>query len=827
MKNFKISIIQYLVKTFRPSSNYLKVSFILLIIGVASWSIEAQTNLALHKKASQSSTYKSPFEAGLPRAAVDGNADGRWTSKSVSHTDGNGTKNPWWTVDLGKVYDISEIQIWNRTDCCKNRLNNMKILVKNTPRNDSWRRYTPSNHKYREGERYPLSFKRNAKARYVMIQLETPNGILSLAEVKVLGEKTSRIVTESSSVRSTAGQGNLALHKNASQSSNYTSILGLPNAAVDGNTDGRWTSKSVTHTNGNGTKNPWWTVDLGQVYDISEVQIWNRTDCCKNRLNNMKILIKNTPRSDSWRRYVPSNHKYRQGERYPLSFKGNAKARYVMIQLENPRGILSLAEVKVLGKKPRQGNQPSRIVAEPDAILTNNTIPVCWETSGWTEEKKWVKDAIEESWEAFANLNFTGWTTCANTSNGIRIKIDDNALNSPHVEEFGKKLNGVQSGMVLNFTFKNWGAGYLKNRKISIESIAMHEFGHALGFQHEQDRSDVDCGCEWAEKTGSVGGIVYTKCDMNSVMNYCAKGVNNATLSKLDVKGVQAIYGASTSIQGSKGNATFRVKNEGLTQVAFEVTHNTHGNEAKTEKKTLLFNQTHDFTFDEGSIIEVSAKYLDAGTWKKSFKEELFSFEGADDMICIRVTGGEAWRCDGASKEKLKSSSFLKAFYSRATSVKKPGCGNVYQGSFVDPIDGGTCWTCPVNASRTIFSVKSDKACEVGAQNAYAKAKSHGKGTGIFGTDCGSGQFWDPNGNCYSCPSGYSRTTFPVTAYNACVKTSPSKFVRATKRGDSGCPPNSFWDAAYGGECWTCPEGYSRTTKPINSAKACVKESWK
>lgn len=47
--------------------------------------------------------------------------------------------------------------------------------------------------------------------------------------------------------------------------------------------------------------------------------------------------------------------------------------------------------------------------------------------------------------------------------------------------------------------------------------------------------------------------------------------------------------------------------------------------------------------------------------------------------------------------------------YKPAIKGDKVGCGN---GTFYDPIDGGTCWTCPDGYKRTVFSVKSEKACE-------------------------------------------------------------------------------------------------------------------
>lgn len=161
----------------------------------------------------------------------------------------------------------------------------------------------------------------------------------------------------------------------------------------------------------------------------------------------------------------------------------------------------------------------------------------------------------------------------------------------------------------------------------------------------------------------------------------------------------------------------------------------------------------------------------------------------------------------------MTSQKFVKA--------QKTGSAKCPSGSFFDPIDGGTCWSCPSNYKRTIYSVKGGKACERSAETIYTKATKHGRGTGILGTDCKSGQFWDPNGNCYSCPRGYSRTTSSVTGSKACSKKVKASHTKASKKGSSTCPSNDFYDLTDGGSCWQCPNGYNRTVFPVKSNKAC------
>lgn len=107
-----------------------------------------------------------------------------------------------------------------------------------------------------------------------------------------------------------------------------------------------------------------------------------------------------------------------------------------------------------------------------------------------------------------------------------------------------------------------------------------------------------------------------------------------------------------------------------------------------------------------------------------------------------------------------------------------PAAAQLPEGAFLD-IGRGEYWMCPPGYQRTVFPVTSDKACVKPAHTVYAKATRHGKGTGLLGTDCPKGQFWDPNGYCYSLPKGYSRTIYPVTGNKAGAKRIPESYARA------------------------------------------------
>ena len=313
------------------------------------------TDLAQGQPATQSSTLPGTPPAGV---AVDGNTDGSFFDGSVTAT--NFEANPWWEVDIGSPTLISGVAVWNRTDCCKDRLSDYWVFVSNTPFLPT---DTPATLQSREGTyashqttapnpATSISFYK--QGRYIRVQLTGAN-YLSLAEVQVIG--LGIYYPQHGDVAAMAGT--------ASQSSTWP---GSPPASValDGKTDGNYFDGSVTATNLEA--NPWWEVDLAGSVTISSMVIWNRTDCCGSRLNDYWVFVSNTPFLDT---DTPATLQSRPGtfafhetsapnpftviaSPAPCTGPGICpdviiappQGRFVRIQLTNPN-ILSLAEVQI------------------------------------------------------------------------------------------------------------------------------------------------------------------------------------------------------------------------------------------------------------------------------------------------------------------------------------------------------------------------------------------------------------------------------------------------------------------------------------------------
>lgn len=152
---------------------------------------------------------------------------------------------------------------------------------------------------------------------------------------------------------------------------------------------------------------------------------------------------------------------------------------------------------------------------------------------------------------------------------------------------------------------------------------------------------------------------------------------------------------------------------------------------------------------------------------------------------------------------------------SSATNNGIPGCP---AGQFTDLTVPG-CWSCPSGSNRTVFAVNSASACEVPARTVTSVA------TYKRPNPCPAGQFQDPvdGGTCWSCPNGTVRTIFPVNGNTACEIPATSVNSAASFRHTFPCPSGQIYDAlADGGSCWTCPANHNRSLWPVNSDLACT-----
>ncbi|MEM7126668.1 MAG: putative Ig domain-containing protein [Chloroflexota bacterium] len=142
---------------------------------------------------------------------------------------------------------------------------------------------------------------------------------------------------------------NLARGKITTQSS--TGFGGVPSRAIDGDNDGVYNNGSITHTQNEA--NAWWEVDLGRQHNLTTISLWNRTDCCSNRLSNFHVFVSDDPFDSTSLSATQSQdgvteHHYPGEAGRTTEFTINRAGRYVRVQLGGTN-FLQLAEVEIFG----------------------------------------------------------------------------------------------------------------------------------------------------------------------------------------------------------------------------------------------------------------------------------------------------------------------------------------------------------------------------------------------------------------------------------------------------------------------------------------------
>ncbi|XP_029115887.1 fucolectin-3-like [Scleropages formosus] len=282
-----------------------------------------ETNVALNGVATQSSDYTIN---NVATKAIDGNTNSIFSQNSCSCT--TYQTNPWWKVDLLRVFSVSSVTITNRGDCCSDRINGAEIRIGN-----SWENNGNNNPRCAVISSIPLggssTFSCNGmRGRYVNVYLPRTD-LLTICEV---------VVTASPMVE------NIALKGRATQSSQYD-MFGSADKAVDGNRQAVYGDGSCSHTRPQ--TNPWWRLDLLDEYRVYSVSITNRQDSGAERISGAEIRIGKSKDNNG-----NSNPVCAEVSTIPAgatnTFQCNGiEGRYINLVIPGSGKILALCEVEV------------------------------------------------------------------------------------------------------------------------------------------------------------------------------------------------------------------------------------------------------------------------------------------------------------------------------------------------------------------------------------------------------------------------------------------------------------------------------------------------
>ncbi len=143
---------------------------------------------------------------------------------------------------------------------------------------------------------------------------------------------------------------NAALGGIASMSSQFSSL-----AASRLNNDRFTGNNELAHTGGS-SPNEWFEIDLGSDMQISSVVLWNRINCCSSRINNVYIMVADTPfpaNTDLTQSLTNSDYTHQLGDETDsaiIAINLNTSGRYIRIQKSgnnDGRNFMNLRELQV------------------------------------------------------------------------------------------------------------------------------------------------------------------------------------------------------------------------------------------------------------------------------------------------------------------------------------------------------------------------------------------------------------------------------------------------------------------------------------------------
>jgi hypothetical protein len=202
------------------------------------------------------------------------------------------------------------------------------------------------------------------------------------------------------------------------------------------------------------------------------------------------------------------------------------------------------------------GDHAAELTAYPDVTYWDPSEPIqaCFLADGsdLPVHEDWIRYDIDRTWGYVTGITVNWLSQCPATGSLIRIGLK--ARSDPSDGETGWTSGvGVAAAKDERATANaNVGDAYEIKPSIKLyvrgdpelssrnrmSYLAIHEFGHVLGFAHEQDHPDSTC-------EGDYEFDPITAYDPESVMNYCTSNAQ-WDITVLDREGAQSVYGVGT-----------------------------------------------------------------------------------------------------------------------------------------------------------------------------------------------------------------------------------------------------------------------------------------
>ncbi len=235
--------------------------------------------------------------------------------------------------------------------------------------------------------------------------------------------------------------------------------------------------------------------------------------------------------------------------------------------------IATLAALAALGGAGAAQAQPTGTsIAQPLVVengplwtTAGGLVPMCWhQLNGFATPadaaaaRDFVRATIEAWWINLTALRIT-WEDCPTSGearhvrvmlragdagpNGTTIRLGTDTLSN--AADRTRPPPNDPPGLLMGFP-ANWNAS--EAGRADLRALTLHEFGHILGFGHEQRRADGPLGVACYDD-GPHGGRPIGRADPASIMGWSYCTTAGGVLSGGDIAGAREVYGLGHSFE--------------------------------------------------------------------------------------------------------------------------------------------------------------------------------------------------------------------------------------------------------------------------------------